>query len=255
MTYVVWNTSRDMFAKQEVRKALTTAINRQQIIKTAWGGYAVENKSPIHPILWAYNRQIRIVDFDPGQVGRMLRKHGWWDRNGDGYRENGDGKRFEFELLVNNNQQRIDIATMIRADLQKVGIRVNLRVLEFNTYVDRIMKGSFDAAYVNWKTDTKVDMYKDWHSQAIPPDGYNFSRYRRGQVDNWIDKARVEMDQEKELKLWSQCQSAIYEDQPFTFLTIPQELTAISRRFCNVQPNAISFFSNLRHWRVQPNCR
>ena len=40
----------------------------------------------------------------------------------------------------------------------------------------------------------------------------------------------------------------------YTFIAVPKELTAIDDRFCDVAPNAISFFVDLEHWGVKPDC-
>ena len=256
MNYIAWNLENELFDNREIREALTMAINRKEIIETIWGGYATECKSPVHPILWAYNDKIRVIEYEagPGQVHRKMRIRGWRDRDGDGILENRDGKRFEFELLVNNNQVRVDIATIVQAHLKRVGVKAEIRVLEFNTYIERILGKDFDAAFIGWKSSTKVDLTSLWHSSAIPPNGYNVTSYRNSRVDNWIDKAKVELDPQKAQDLWYKAQSQIYLDQPVTFLAVPQEVNALHRRFCNVQPNAISFFANLRAWRLAPDC-
>jgi len=54
--------------------------------------------------------------------------------------------------------------------------------------------------------------------------------------------------------LWSRAQRIVYEDQPYTFLAVPQELTAIDDRFCNIRPSAISIFAHLGEWGIAPDC-
>jgi hypothetical protein len=64
----------------------------------------------------------------------------------------------------------------------------------------------------------------------------------------------VALDRGEAKELWSQVQRIIYYDQPFTFIAIPHEVNAVNANFCNVKPNAISFFHNLRDWRVGAAC-
>lgn len=253
MNYIAWNLDNELFENREIREALTMAINRREIIQTVWGGYASECKSPIHPILWAYNNGIRVIMFDVGQAKGKLRMRGWRDSDGDGIRDK-DGKKFEFDLLVNNNQVRVDVVTLVQAYLARVGVKVNVRVLEFNTYIERVLDKNFDAAFIGWRTSTKVDLTNLWHSSAIPPNGYNVTSYSNSHVDGLIDKAKVQLDSPRAMDLWYKVQSQIYLDQPVTFLAVPLEVNALHRRFCNVHPNAISFFANLRAWRIAPDC-
>lgn len=253
MNYVAWNLRRDLFTDVQIREALTLAIDRNEIMKTIWGGYAQECTSPVHPILWAYDSTIRPVAFDPARAKSMLRQRGWRDSDKDGVLDK-DGVKFEFDLLTNNSQLRVDVVTMIEAQLRHIGVRAKLNVLEYSTYIERILSGNYDAAFIEWKTATKVDLTNLWHSKSMRPDGFNVAYYSNKKVDAWIDAARVELDSDDAQDLWYKAQRAIYEDRPFTFLAVPQEVCILHARFCNVEPNSISFFANLREWRIAPDC-
>ncbi|MCH7549225.1 MAG: hypothetical protein IH969_06805 [Candidatus Krumholzibacteriota bacterium] len=243
---VVWQTGSGTQSNMNTNEVIASRAN--EIATGQRGG-----KSPIHPILWAYNNGIRVIMFDVGQAKGKLRMRGWRDSDGDGIRDK-DGKKFEFDLLVNNNQVRVDVVTLVQAYLARVGVKVNVRVLEFNTYIERVLDKNFDAAFIGWRTSTKVDLTNLWHSSAIPPNGYNVTSYSNSHVDGLIDKAKVQLDSPRAMDLWYKVQSQIYLDQPVTFLAVPLEVNALHRRFCNVHPNAISFFANLRAWRIAPDC-
>jgi peptide/nickel transport system substrate-binding protein len=253
MNYVAWNLRRDRFADPGVRRALSTAIDRQEIIRTLWGGYARECKSPIHPILWAYDPTVRVLPFNPAEARAALRRRGWKDRDGDGFLDK-DGRRFDVELLTNNNPVRIDAVTLVQAHLKRIGVKVDIRVLEFNTYMERVLGGDFDAAFVEWKTATKVDVTNLWHSASVSPRGYNITGYADEDVDRWIEEARGMLDAGPAKDRWLALQQKIYRDQPVTFLAVPEEVTAIHARFCNVQPSPISLFAKLHEWRIEPEC-
>ena len=252
--FVSWNLRKDLFADAVVRRALSMAIDRKEIIATVWGGRASPCDSPIHPGLWAFDDSIEAIPFDPAAALRALAGLGWTDSDGDGLLDR-EGRPFEFELITNNSsQQRVDVATMIQAQLGRIGVGVNLRTLEFRTVIDQLFSFEYDGCVLGWGTATKADITSHWHSSAVPPDGYNISSYQNPAVDELIERARVELDRDRARDLWSQVQRTIYEDQPFTFLLIPHEVTALDGRFCGVEPNAISFFYNLRDWRVAEDC-
>ena len=254
MTFVGWNVERAPFADREIRRALTMAIDRKEIIETVWAGNGMECRSPVHAILWAFDDAIEPLPHDPDAARAALDRLGWSDSDGDGVRDR-DGKPFEFELITNyGSQQRVDVATMVEADLRKIGVIVRIRTLEFGTFIDRVMSAEFDACVLGWKTATKPDITGQWHSGSVPPNGYNISHYRNPLVDDLIARAAAALDQGEARALWSSAQRIIYEDQPFTFIAIPYEVTAVRDRFCNVQPNAISALYHLREWRLGANC-
>jgi peptide/nickel transport system substrate-binding protein len=252
--YIAWNTGRDLFSTADTRRALTGAIDRSEIISTLWRDMAQLCTSPIHPNLWAYDGNSTAIPFDPAAARAGLEKLGWSDSDGDGYLDR-EGKRFEFEMITNSsNQLRVDITTMAEAYLKRVGVKVNIRTMEFQAVVQKLLSSDFDSCVFGWGTATKPDITSHWHSSAVPRSGMNISQYSNPAVDDLIERARVELDQERAAELWGEAQRIIYEDQPFTFLLIPHEVNALDGRFCNVRPNAISFFYNVRDWRLAPDC-
>jgi len=252
--YISWNSNQERFANAETRRALTMGIDREEIIRTLWGGRASVCTSPIYNGLWAFDDAIEPIPYDAVRARRELEDLGWRDSDGDGVLDK-NGAPFEFELITNHSsQQRVDVAIMVEAYLEEIGVRVNIRTMEFRAVTERLFSFDYDGCVLGWGTPTKPDITSHWHSSAVPPDGYNISAYRNPEVDDLIDKAKVELDRERARDLWSQVQRKIYQDQPFTFLLIPDEVTALDRRFCGVDPNAISFFYNLRDWRVGGEC-
>ena len=253
MSFVAWNLQRAPFGEKNVRRALTMAIDRAAIIRAVWGGYARECTSPLVPLLWAFDPAISALPYDPAAARAALQAAGFEDEDGDGVVERG-GKPLAFELLVNDVQVRVDVATMIQAQLKDAGVTVNLRVMEYGTCIERILATDYDAAFVEWKVATKVDLTPLFHTKSMRPHGFNFVSYSNPEVDRLIGEALLERDFAKARVIWSRAQRVIYDDQPYTFLAVPQELTAIDDRFCNVKPNAISFFANLADWGITPDC-
>jgi peptide/nickel transport system substrate-binding protein len=253
MTFVAWNHARAPFGDRAVRRALTMAIDRQAIIRTVWNGHARECTSPLVPLLWAFDGSIEPVPFDLAAARAELARLGFKDGNGDGVVER-DGKPFTFELLVNDAQNRVDAVTMIQAQLKKAGIDARVRVMEYGAYIDRILALEYDAAFVEWKVPTKVDLTSLFHTKSVPKKGYNFVSYSNPEVDGVIDEALAQPDMEPAKALWARAQRLIYEDQPYTFIAVPQELTAVDDRFCRVTPSAISIFAHIADWRIAPDC-
>jgi peptide/nickel transport system substrate-binding protein len=253
MSFIAWNEKRPPFDDREVRRALTMGIDRAEIVRTVWQGYASECTSPIVPLLWAFDPSIAAIPFDPDGARAQLADRGFKDSDGDGILDKG-GKPLQIELLVNDAQNRVDVVTLVQAYLKKIGVRVDVRVMEYNAYIDRILATDYDAALVEWKATTKVDLTGLFHSKSMRPKGFNFVSYANPEVDRLIDLALTKTDTASARALWNRVQKVVYDDQPYTFIAVPKEITALDDRFCNVTPSAISFFVNLAAWGIQPDC-
>jgi peptide/nickel transport system substrate-binding protein len=253
MSFIVWNTARAPFGDRAVRRALTMGIDRAELIRAVWGGYARECTSPIVPLLWAFDPEIAALPFDPAQARALLAEHGYRDTDGDGVLDR-DGKPLRVELVVNDAQNRVDVVTIVQAQLKRIGVAVTLRVLEFGAYQERVLAADFDGAFVEWKVQTRVDLTSMFHSDSRRPKGFNFGAYSNPAVDRLIEEALATPDMAAAKERWAEVQRLIYDDQPYTFIAVPMEITAVADRFCNLRPSVISFFANLPAWRVAPDC-
>jgi peptide/nickel transport system substrate-binding protein len=254
MTFVVWNLEDELFADRQMRRALAMAINTPEIIATLWGDLAAVSDSPMHPSLWAHDRSIEPIAFDPEGATAALASLGWTDTDKDGVLDK-DGVPFEFEMTTNQGVQvRADVLAMVQEYLRKVGIKVNARVLEFNTFIQGVVKGEFQSCVLGWKVETRADLTNFWHSEAVPPNGFNACRYNNPEVDALIERAKSTLDVETAKELWFQCQRQIYEDQPILFVAVPYEVVGLRDKYCNVRPNVHGFFVNLHEWYTGEDC-
>jgi peptide/nickel transport system substrate-binding protein len=254
MAFIVWNLENELFADRKMRRALAMAVNAKEIIETLWGGMAEVSNSPMHPMLWAHDPGIEQIPYDPEAARRILAEKGWVDSDRDGVLDK-DGRPLEFEMTTNQGiQLRADIMTMVQQYLRRVGIKVNARILEWNTFMEEIIDGEFDSCVLGWKVSTRTDLSSFWHSTATPPDGFNASRYNNPRADDLMSRAKNTSNIEEARKLWHECQRIIYEDQPILFLAVPYEVVGLRSRFCGVEPNAHGFFVNLPEWYVNEGC-
>jgi peptide/nickel transport system substrate-binding protein len=247
--YIGWNLKNPLFESKKVRQALTLAIDRENLIEAVYFGLARLCHSPISPILWAYNPDIPDFPYDPGRAEQMLAEEGWIDHDGDDWLDK-DGRNFEFTLKTNQgNRIREDITVIVQDQLAKLGIKVNPRLIEWTVFSDQTNRKEFEAIVAGWSVGLKVDLTTIWHSQSIN-DKFNYVSYSNPRVDELIEVAKREMDRSKAKLLWDEAQSLIVEDQPYTFLYIPQQVNGIHKRFRNVQMDTRGTFIHPEEWWV-----
>ncbi|HET8654458.1 MAG TPA: ABC transporter substrate-binding protein, partial [Longimicrobiaceae bacterium] len=135
---VAWNERKLLFKDPQVRRALTMAINRKEIINGILYGYGTVGNSTVPPIFWQYDPQAGSdLTYNPEKAKQLLAQAGWVDRNGDGVIENAQGVPFRFTLKTNKgNGARADMVEKIQADLRKVGIDAQPMQVEWGALLD-----------------------------------------------------------------------------------------------------------------------
>jgi len=246
--YIGWNLTNPLFRSKEVRRALTMGIDRESIVQTVWYGYAKVAASPIIADFWAHNNEVKPLPYDPETARQILKEQGWEDHDGDGILDR-DNQPFAFTLITNSgNKIRNDIAVLVQRDLGTLGIKVNIQLLDFNPFIQRLMGKEFDACVNGLAVATKLDFRDLWHTDAIDPEqGINVVSYSNPEADRLLAEV-VELPLDRQKPLWDQIQAIIAEDLPFTFLYENDRLNGVSTRVTHFEMNALSSYYRLEEW-------
>lgn len=252
---ITWNGKREGLNDARVRRALTLSMNRAEMLAVLRKGYGTIAVSPIPPFHWAYDRSLAPLPFDTVTAKRLLASAGWVDRNRDGVRENAAGKRLEFELKVTaNNQFNRDIGEMIRAQLERVGVRINVRPVDFSTMIQDITspERNYDGAYLQMSTDLVLNFHDAFHSSTVN-DPFHATAYRNPEVDRILDEVLKTKDRKRALALWSRFQRIMRDDQPVTMTWWSPDLIVVRERLQGVQMDVRSALLTLPRWYVTRN--
>jgi peptide/nickel transport system substrate-binding protein len=248
--YLGYNLDEPRFKDRRVRQALTLAINKKEIIEGVLMGLGQECYGPYKPGAWFYNPNVPKFSYNPEKARALLAAAGW-QPGADGILAK-DGKPFEFTILTNQgNDIRVRTAEIIQRRLQEIGIRVKIRTVEWATFIKEfIEKGQFEAVLLGWNTGLDPDQYDIWSSTKTKPGELNFIHYKNPEVDKLLEEGRHTFDKEKRRRAYFRLQEILAEDQPYTFLFVPDALPAISRRFRGIKPAAAGIDYNFTKWYV-----
>lgn len=250
-TYLGYNLRDPLFQDKRVRQALCYAIDKKRIVKGALLGQGIPAYGPYKPDAWFYNPKIeKSCSYNPEKAMLLLEEAGYKrEKDGLWYKE---GKPFQFTILTNQgNLARLLVAQMIQQDLAKIGIKVNIRVMEWTTLIHQFIdKRHFQAVILGWTTGPDPDLYDIFHSSKDKSPGLNFIGYKNPEVDRLLEEGRYTLDLEKRKKIYFKLQEILAEDQPYTFLYIPMSLEAIHKRFRGIKPSALGISYNIEKWWV-----
>jgi peptide/nickel transport system substrate-binding protein len=250
-TYLGYNIRNPLFSDRRVRQAITSAINKDEIVHGVLLGMGQVAHGPYKPGTWAFDPNIRDFDFNPKRAIALLAEAGWRERNSDGILVK-DGKPFRFTILTNQgNDQRLKTAVIVQYRLRAIGIDVKIRVVEWASFLTQFIdKGNFDAVILGWTIGQDPDLFDVWDSSKTGPRELNFIGYKNPEVDRLLREGRSTFDMEKRKQCYYRFQEILAEDQPYSFLYVPDALPVVSARFRGIKPAPAGIMYNFIRWYV-----
>ncbi len=250
-TYLGYNLLEPKFQDIRVRRAISSAINKQDIVDGVLLGLGRVATGPFKPDTIWYNPEVKRYPYDPDKARALLEEAGWVDTDRDGILDK-EGKPFSFTIITNQgNEQRKKSAEIIQRNLKEVGIEVKIHIIEWAAFInDFIDKKSFEAVILGWSLDPDPDQYDIWHSRKTKFKEFNFISYKNPEVDDLLVKARHTMDPEERRKYYFRFQEILAEEQPYTFLYVAEALPVIHSRFKGIEPAPAGIGYNFIKWYV-----
>lgn len=186
-TYLGFNLKHKPFDDVRVRKAINYAIDKQEIIDGVYLGLGIDIASPYKPGTRWSNPNLKPYPYDPAKAKQLLKEAGF-KLNKDGILER-DGKPFSFEIITNQNKEREKSAVLIQRRLKDIGIDVQIRAIEWASFISRFIKtGDFDVVVLGWGLGLDPDQFNIWHSSQQAPGQFNFIGYNNSTIDKLLDK-------------------------------------------------------------------
>jgi len=242
------------FTSTNFRRAISEAINRGDMARIVFRGHAVPAIGIISPSnkFW-FNSSLKPHPYDTASALRRLQQ--------DGFRLEGEtlrdkaGNPVEFSIATNaGNRARESMATMIQQDLKKIGIKVNVVTLDFNSLLERMTQSyNYEACilgFQNVELDPNSQMAV-WLSSA---DNHQWNPSQKTPATAWeaeIDKLMraqaASGDEHKRKRDWDRVQQIAWEQEPFIYLVNKDALVAIAPAVKNAQP---SVFRPQTFWNI-----
>lgn len=218
--FIGWNFRNELFQDKTVRVALAHLLNREEMNKKFRYGMSELATGAVY-IRSEYAPAVKAIEFNPKKAQEMLTKAGWADADKNGVLEKtigGAKKEFKFGLIYSNKENE-KYWTLYKEDLKKAGIDMELKYLEWNSFLKLLDEGKYDAVTLGWGGGAvEPDPKQIWHSASAIPGGSNFIAYKNPEVDKLIDEGRNEGNKAKRVKILKEAYKKIAEDAPYAFL-------------------------------------
>jgi peptide/nickel transport system substrate-binding protein len=228
-TYVGWNLTHEHLSDRDVRRALSLAIHTRVLLDSVFGGLGTISNGPLPPSSWAHSSDVLPLPHDLSGAREILQTEGFADRNQNGILDK-NGRDFVLNVITNSeSSDRVALLDAISRDLEELGVRVRTQVLRTDEFIQAVISKNFDGFVMGWSVGEKIDPTVYWYSDATKGI-YNFVSYENKAVDSLIDEGVAMLNRKKAKRIWHTFQKTVYEDLPYTFLVVPDAISASHRR-------------------------
>lgn len=243
------------FTSTNFRRAVSEAINRSDLARIVFRGHAAPAIGIISPSnkFW-FNTSLKPHPYDTASALHRLQQ--------DGFRLDGEtlrdksGNAVEFSIVTNaGNRAREGMATMIQQDLRKIGIKVNVVTLDFNSLLERMTQShNYEACLLGFQ-NVELDPNSQMAVWLSTADNHQWNPRQKSPATAWeaeVDKLMhaqaASGDEHKRKQYWDRVQQIAWEQEPFIYLVNKDALVAIASTVKNAQP---SVFRPQAFWNVE----
>ena len=234
---IYFNFDNPVFQNQQVRQAVSQAINVEAFGQTIWYGLGTLAATPIGRGQARFsNPAIAHYPFDPKAAEAAL--------DAAGYPRKADGKRFKVRVLYNPWVDKRG-ADFVRQSLQRIGIDAEVESLDFATYVNRVYtERAFDLTLENLLNvfDPTIGVQRAFWSPAfkVGVPFTNPSHYSNPEVDRLLEAAAIETNPDKRQAYFYEFQRVLHDDAASIELGAPPSVLVADKRLRDFDTTAQS---------------
>jgi len=220
---ISFNVSKPPFDNFLVRQACAYAINRQDILKAVFQNNGAVAYSVISPDIWGHNPEIEMnwpyKETNIEKAIELMKEAGYEDG-------------VTVELMIDDNAFRITAAEIVKNQLAKIGITVNITSTDFTSWYAQLYQGTENMFLQGVSTpsgepDSALSLR--FHKMNAVDQGTNMVRWVNDEFTDMLDKARASFDSDEKLQYYARAQEIIMEELPvIPYYVYPTQFGAVT---------------------------
>lgn len=218
-----------VYARAEVRKALSIAVDRHSIVEEVLGGYATPLMGPVPPGESVTQAPVPQLD-NPSAAASVLRSAGW-SYDGETRAWVNAKAKLTLETLTirtSNVPELKSVASAVKADWEQLGISVDIELYEPGDLSQNVIRPrKYGALLYGMVIGRDQDLYAFWSSKERNDPGLNIALYANKTVDALLERARSTADEDERRKDLQKIEDLVAADYPAAFLYAPHFVYAL----------------------------
>jgi peptide/nickel transport system substrate-binding protein len=230
--------------RDELRRAISLAVDRRAFADTVFlgAGEPVYGPETTANKKW-YWSGTPATPHDPAGAKALLATLGLRDTNGDGVLEDAHGSPARFTLVTQKGRPRLERgAAVVREELKKIGVVVDVVALDANAVFERIGSGQYDAVYFHpSRSDPDPAITPDFWFSSGTAHLWNMAQPKpatewEARIDDLMTRQIASLDEGERKRLFDDVQRIFIEHVPVLYFAAPRVLVAMSSRVVDASP-------------------
>jgi peptide/nickel transport system substrate-binding protein len=235
---------RAWIMRRELRQAISHAIDREAFSEAIYLGSAVPIWGPVTPGNkdW-FSPNVPRYPYSLDDARARLADIGLINRDNDEWLEDERGSEARFTVLTFRGNQVLEReAALLRDELQKIGLALDVVGLEQNALIDRMLRGDFEAIFFNYNvTDVDPALSKDFWLSSGAAHIWNMAQAKpatpwEAEIDTLMAQQSAALEYEERRRLFSEVQRIFAEQLPALYFVAPRLYMGVSARTLNLTP-------------------
>lgn len=178
--------------EKDVRQALSISVD-----KSAFADLGEEADSPIPPVSWAYNQNLKSIQYNPELADKLMKKYMEGTRSAT--------------LSLDTYYEYLDTAESVKESMERAGVKVKVNSLS-------VQQPNFEMLLAYWKVPLDPDQYYFWHSTQTRG---NITGLKNVRIDKLVEDGRNTSNIVDRKAIYNNFQRILNDEMPALFLYYP----------------------------------
>lgn len=215
--YLGFNTEVEELSDPLVRRAISHAVNREEIIEGVFSGVGQVAATPVSETMSGYSDALVGNTYDLDLAKELMAEAGYEDG-------------FDIDVIVNSaDAENINTVLYVQEALAELNVNMTISQVEWATFLDTAAAGDQEMFIMTWTNSAEESdnaFTAMFHSDSIGSAANRF-RYNNPDMDELIEAGRAETDEEKRADIYLEAQQLLLEDSPAVFIRHPEYINGV----------------------------